>query len=81
MLPRLFTLLLAVLLLAAPADVRAAEIVDAYAAVDDVELAIVDMTAPDRVSPPRHAAVEQTASVLPGPVLAGVFRPPRGPVG
>jgi hypothetical protein len=79
-LPRLWVVLLALLLLAAPASSTSAEIVDAQPSIgllDDEALAHVKVPstggAPDRVA----LAARPDDAVPPAPVLARVFRPPR----
>ena len=80
---RLWILLLALLLLAAPADQRSAEVTDSHAAAlaDDVELAVVELAVPEHEPVLSGIAIELTEIVMPAPVRAGVFRPPRRAAG
>ncbi len=80
MLPRIWIVLLALLLLAAPAGSLSAEIVDAQPSIglcDDEVLAHVK--APSTESTPGRivCAPRPDDAVPPAPVLARVFRPPR----
>ncbi len=82
MLPRLWVVLLALLLLAAPAGSTSAEIVDAQPSIglgllDDEAVAHVKVPTaegtPDRVL----CAARPDDAVPPAPALSRVFRPPR----
>ena len=81
MLPRLWIVLLAVLLLAAPAGSTLAETVDAPPSIGlcDDDDAAARVALPRAAGPPLRAAraVRSEDAVPPAPVLARVFRPPR----
>lgn len=82
MLPRIWIALLAVLLLAAPADSRFAEVADSQSisfagSCDDGALPAVEVV-PAGGAPRRMAgAVTFDDTVPSAPVLARIFRPPR----
>lgn len=80
MLPRIWIALLAVLLLAAPADGTFAEHADAQASsgLCDDAAAMPVQAPPAERAPARAARVTRRADVVPpAPELARVFRPPR----
>jgi hypothetical protein len=82
MLPRLWIVLLALLLLAAPAGSMLAGTADAPSEIgccEDEDDAATRVELPRAEGPPRRpaCAARTDGAVPPAPVLAGVFRPPR----
>lgn len=79
MLARLFFIVLALLMLAAPVGdvvVEAAEVASSIAF--DEELVTAPTVTPLEEAPPRTMQVARAAETTPpAPILAGVFRPPR----
>lgn len=80
MLPRLWIVLLALLLLAAPAGSTFAETVDAPSSIslcDDDDVTYVEVPRADRPLHRTAGATRPGDIVPPAPVLARIFRPPR----
>jgi hypothetical protein len=79
-LPRFWVVLLALLLLAAPAGSTSAEIVDAQPSVgllDDEAVAHVRVPAAAGTPARALGAATPDDAVPPAPVIARIFRPPR----
>jgi hypothetical protein len=80
MLPRLWIVLLALLLLAAPAGSTFAETADASSSISLCDDDIVTHVEVPRADGPPHRTACVTRpedTVPPAPVLARIFRPPR----
>lgn len=84
MIPRLWVVLLALLLLAAPAGSTSAEIVDAQPSIglglgllDDEAVAHVKVPSAEAAPDRAVLAARLDARVPPAPVVSRIFRPPR----
>ena len=79
---RIWIILLALLLLAAPTNNVSAEVVDAQASMapsDDIDVSEIAMPATESAPDPNIIRVVLDDIVRQAPVLAGIFRPPRRP--